>query len=70
MAEKEFTQNQIRDILAKASEIQQSKNDLESEERGITSAELQEIASEVGISKEVLIKAIQSVESRAKQEFN
>lgn len=70
MAEKEYTQNQIREILTKASEIQRSKNELDSGRQGITSEELQEIAEEIGISEEVLNKAIKTVESRSNDQFN
>jgi hypothetical protein len=70
MAHKEFTHQQIREILSKASEIQRSKKESESGEQGITSEELSEIAAEVGISEEVLNKAISSVENRSNERFN
>lgn len=70
MPHKEFTQKQIRDILAKASEIQRSKKEMDVERQGITSDELHEIAAEVGISAEVLNAAIKTVESRSDKRFN
>lgn len=70
MPQKEFSQKQIREILAKASEIQRSEKDQEFEQQGITSDELLEIASEVGISTKVLEKAIKTVESRSDKQFN
>jgi len=70
MPHKEFTQKQIRDILAKASEIQRSKKEINEEQQGITSEELHEIAAEVGISAEVLNTAIKTIESRSDKRFN
>jgi len=70
MAHKEFTYQQIRDILAQASEIQRTKNESKSEQHGITSEELYEIAKEVGISADVLDKAIKTVENRSFERFN
>jgi hypothetical protein len=70
MAHKEFTQEQIREILAKASEIQRSDKKLDTEQYNITSEELREIAADVGISAEVLGKAIKMVESRSNERFN
>lgn len=70
MENKEFSQQQIREILAKASELQRSKNEIQSEQGGVTSDELREIADEVGISSNVLEKAIRSVESSTDKKFN
>lgn len=70
MPHKEFTQKQIREILAKASEIQHSKKEIDTDQQGLTSEELHEIAAEVGISEEALNTAIKTVESSSNKPFN
>jgi putative ubiquitin-RnfH superfamily antitoxin RatB of RatAB toxin-antitoxin module len=67
---KRFSKQEISQILSKASEIQRSKNISDSAQEGVTTSELREIAHEVGISNEVLDKAIHSFENRADIGFN
>jgi len=55
-----YTKKEISRILSKASEIQASQ-DLDSDQEGLSEAELMHIAEEVGISKAAITEALQSV---------
>lgn len=56
-----YSQNEIRKILKKASEIQ-TRKDLYGDKEGLTEEELVELAREVGIDRSSLIAALQDVE--------
>ena len=58
---KTYSKKEISRILTKASEIQTAK-DLYGDQEGLTEEELIHVAEEVGISKEALIEAIDSVD--------
>lgn len=58
---KTYSRKQISKILTKASEIQTAK-DLYDEQEGLTEEELIHVAEEVGISKEVLLEALNNID--------
>lgn len=62
MAERRFNEQQIGEILRRAGEIQVDISP-DAEAHGVTLAELQKIASEIGIEPHVLERAAQEVES-------
>lgn len=58
---KTYTKKEISKVLTKASEIQSAK-ELYDDQEGLTEEELIHVAEEVGISREVLLEALHSID--------
>lgn len=58
---KTYTKKEISKVLTKASEIQ-TASDLHDDQDGLTEEELIHVAAEVGISKEAIIEALQTID--------
>lgn len=71
MAEKKYTEAEIKKIINKATQMQNEdlKNDLESS-RGFTLSELEKIGSEVGLKKEYLFAAASEFNQENVKEFS
>lgn len=66
-----YSRKEISRILSRASEIQSSQNESATSSEGLTKEELQHVADEVGISKEILQEALLTYDIHTEKEsFN